>query len=162
MERVSARGPLRTRANIAEAVRRGIPVRAGIIGTPGSREAEAARADLAAAGVRSIGEDRMRGVGRAAAGMVTTGELCGQCGHGRAAVSPDGEVWPCVIGRFLTAGNVKDQPLAAILGGPRMAQITAMIPPVAPCNPNDSDCKPNAEVCYPAYCNPDKGKLDEE
>jgi hypothetical protein len=58
---------------------------------------------------------------------------------------------------YLTAGNVKDQPLADIVGGPRMAEITAMIPPVAPCNPNDSDCRPNAEACYPAYCNPDSG-----
>lgn len=153
----------RTRANITEAVRRGIPVRAGIIGSPGSLDAEAARADLAAAGVSSIGADRMRGVGRAAVGVVTARELCGQCGHGRAAVSPDGDVWPCVIGRFLTAGNVKDQPLADIVGSPRMAEIMAVIPhPAFPCNPNDSDCKPNSEVCYPAYCNPDKGKSDEE
>jgi MoaA/NifB/PqqE/SkfB family radical SAM enzyme len=153
----------RTRANIAEAVRRGIPLRAGIIGAPESQIVEAARADLAAAGVRNIGTDRMRGVGRAAADLVTVRELCGQCGHGRAAISSQGEVWPCVIGRFMTAGNVKGQRLADVVGGPRMAAIRAMIPqPLAPCNPDDTDCQPNAEVCYPAYCNPDKGEPDEQ
>jgi MoaA/NifB/PqqE/SkfB family radical SAM enzyme len=152
----------RTRANITEAVHRGIPVRAGIIDLSGGQRVEAARASLASLGVRSIGADRSRAVGRASAGGLTVRELCGRCGRGRgrgrAAISPDGEVWPCVIGRFLTAGNVKQQPLAEIVCGPRMAQITAMVPqPAAQCNPNDSDCKPNAEVCYPAYCNPDKG-----
>lgn len=60
-----------------------------------------------------------RGVGRAARGIPDISELCGQCGRGRAAITLHGDLSPCVIGRFLVAGNVKDERLSDILGGAR-------------------------------------------
>ncbi|MGH8603170.1 MAG: SPASM domain-containing protein [Gammaproteobacteria bacterium] len=45
--------------------------------------------------------------------------MCGQCGRGRAAITLNGDLSPCVIGRFLVAGNVKDESLGGILGGAR-------------------------------------------
>ncbi len=49
-------------------------------------------------------------VGRASQGQEpTAADLCGQCGNGRAAIGSDGTVHPCVLGRFLTAGNVNEQ-----------------------------------------------------
>ncbi|WPB91998.1 radical SAM protein [Streptomyces malaysiensis] len=55
----------RTRANIAEAVRRGIPPRVGIVSVlPGQRVSEACR-ELEALGVTAIRTDRMRRLGRA-------------------------------------------------------------------------------------------------
>lgn len=54
----------RTKANIAEAVRRGIPLRAGVIDLGGGQRAEQAQAELAALGVAEIGYDRLRQVGR--------------------------------------------------------------------------------------------------
>ncbi|MBV9140023.1 MAG: SPASM domain-containing protein [Pseudonocardiales bacterium] len=66
-----------------------------------------------------IHTDRTRGVGRAARGIPDISELCGQCGRGRAAITLSGDLSPCVIGRFLVAGNVNDQPLGDILGGTR-------------------------------------------
>jgi len=92
--------------------------------------------------------DRSRGVGRAArdAGPVTS-ELCGRCGKGRAAIGMDGQLTPCVLGRFLIAGNVKDTPLAALFAGQRWREIVAAVPPrdaCVTCTPADSnDCNPS-------------------
>lgn len=161
----------RTKANIAEAVRRGIRVRAGIVDIPGAHP-EAARAELTGLGVTGTGAaDRVRQVGRAARpgvpGNPDVVELCGRCGRGRAAVSPDGDVSPCVLSRWMTAGSVRRQPLAEILHGAAMREFTAAIPAPRPveCNPDckpalgdGSDCGPaENDACGPDYCNPDLG-----
>jgi MoaA/NifB/PqqE/SkfB family radical SAM enzyme len=110
----------RTRGNIAEALRRGIPVRAGIVAAVPGQDIAAARAELLAMGVTRISSDHARAVGRAGRGREPDrSQLCGRCGDGRAAISPDGDVSPCVLGRFLVAGNVKTAPLAAILATSR-------------------------------------------
>ena len=109
----------RTQANIAEAFRRGIQVRAGIVEVIDGQDVDGARARLLELGVTAVSTDRARVVGRAArSGPASRAELCGRCGDGRAAISGDGHVSPCVLGRFLVAGNVKTTPLAGILGGP--------------------------------------------
>jgi hypothetical protein len=56
----------RTRANIAEAVRRGIPVRVGVIGLSDGQRAGQAVAELEALGIQrgAIGLDRLRASGR--------------------------------------------------------------------------------------------------
>ncbi|MFD6072258.1 MULTISPECIES: SPASM domain-containing protein [Amycolatopsis] len=41
--------------------------------------------------------------------------LCGRCGDGVAAISPNGEVWPCVFRRWLPIGNVRDVGLAEVV-----------------------------------------------
>ncbi len=87
------------------------------------------------------------GVGRAARGREPAiSELCGRCGRGRAAIGMDGQLTPCVLGRFLVAGNVKEAPLGDILDGERWRQIVASVPPLdacVTCTPADSDdCNP--------------------
>jgi hypothetical protein len=158
----------RTRANIAEAVGQGIRVRAAIVDIPGGH-ADAARAELAGLGVAEArAADRVRRVGRGVdagvAGEPDAAELCGRCGRGRAAVSPDGDVSPCVLSRWMTAGSVRRQPLAEILQGARMREFTAAIPaPVTACNPtckpslgDGGDCAPaEKDACGPDYCKPD-------
>lgn len=89
----------RTRANIAEALRRNIPLRVGMVDVlPGQRVKEG-RAELVSMGVKQINTDRARAVGRAAkpGAMPSVNELCGRCGHGRAAVLPDGQLALCVL-----------------------------------------------------------------
>jgi MoaA/NifB/PqqE/SkfB family radical SAM enzyme len=148
----------RTKANIAEAVRRGIPVRAGIIDVLDGQRTAQARAELQALGVTDIGGDRLRGIGRGG-GSRDVAELCGNCGRGVAAISPDGEVWPCVMARWLCAGSVLEQPLASIIGGPRWRDLVAAIPsPATMCGPDrcNPQCSPH---CYPncsprSHCNP--------
>jgi MoaA/NifB/PqqE/SkfB family radical SAM enzyme len=162
------------RANIAEARRRGIPLRAGIIAgiVPGQQVTRAAM-ELRSIGVGDLGHDRLRQFGRGT--VADPGQACGHCGRGVAAVLPDGSVTPCPMTRWLKAGNIRDAPLAAILGE-SMARAASFVPgagracnpecspntpctpqcnPNAPCNPScgpDSQCRP---TCVPdSFCNP--------
>lgn len=142
----------RTKANIAEAVRRGITLRAGMVDVAGREHARAGQAELAALGVARVSApDRVRGIGRAAgagAGGGDVAELCGRCGQGMAAVSPDGDVWPCVMSRWLPAGNVPAEGLGTVLAGPRWQAAVSGIPaPRAgadPCGP-DTPCNPDQD-----------------
>ncbi len=141
----------RTKANIREALRRHIPLRAGIVEVVEGQGIEEAKAELRALGVTSMRADRARGVGRAAGGKEPViSELCGRCGRGRAAVGMDGQLTPCVMGRFLIVGNVKDTALGDILGGDQWQQIVASVPPLdacVTCTPADSnDCNPSRKL----------------
>ena len=129
-----------TRSNAAKAVELGIPIRAGIIDTGGGH-ADGARADLADLGITTVRVDRIRGVGRAGGNDVS--ELCGRCGRGVAAVGPDGDVWPCVMSRWLSVGNVRMSPLPEILAGRAMARTVATIPLTGQsCDPECSPASP--------------------
>lgn len=137
----------RTRANIAEALRRGIPIRAGIVEVVDGQDITTARDELLALGMTDVHIDRARGVGRAARGIPDISELCGRCGSGRAAITLHGDLSPCVIGRFLIAGNVKDEPLGDILSGARWSEIVGSIPIQGVCTPSDSnDCDPSRKA----------------
>jgi Iron-sulfur cluster-binding domain len=76
-------------------------------------------------GVKSIRVDRMRGVGRAGSTELpcNAGELCGRCAIGRAAIDPDGNVFPCVFSRWLCGGNVENSELGQVLLGEEMLNI---------------------------------------
>jgi hypothetical protein len=81
----------RTKANVAEAVRRGIPLRAGVIDLGDGQRAGHAQKELVDLGVPSVGYDRLRQVGRGVRNQqASTNQLCGHCGDGVAAISPDG------------------------------------------------------------------------
>ncbi|MGH3853616.1 MAG: radical SAM protein [Pseudonocardiaceae bacterium] len=149
---------VRTKANIAEALRRSIPLRVGLVDLRDGQRVEQARAELEALGVTAIGTDHLRQVGR---GVRQRGhsidQLCGHCARGKAAVSPNGDVWPCVFARWMPVGNVLRRTLVEILTGPEMASVTATLAgrftvPVMPCVPSmcNPECGPN---CGPA-CNP--------
>jgi Iron-sulfur cluster-binding domain len=59
----------------------------------------------------------------------------------------DGQLTPCVLGRFLVAGNVRETPLAEIFAGGRWREILATVPAqdaCVTCSPGDSnDCDPS-------------------
>jgi len=149
----------RTRANIAEAVRRGIPLRAGIIELEDAQDTARARTELIALGLseNAIGFDRLRAFGRGAAGLPDESDTCGECGHGCAAVLPDGTVAPCVFTRSAAAGSIRADSLDAILEGPRFGERVAHLdqvraarsegcgPTCMPCNP----CPPCRPSCSP-------------
>jgi MoaA/NifB/PqqE/SkfB family radical SAM enzyme len=103
-----------TRANIVEAVSRGIPVRAGVVSgiIPGQRSEDAER-ELRALGVGHVSADHLREFGRGT--IPDPSQACGSCGRGRAAVLPDGTVTPCPMTRWLATGNVHTAELDAIL-----------------------------------------------
>lgn len=172
-----------TRANIIEAVRRRIPVKVGIIQMLEGQRTEEAHAEMKALGVTRVNVDRVREVGNAATTAVTlpsVTQLCGACGEARAAIGPDGQVWPCVLSRFLhPAGNVRSTRLSDVFATDTWAALLSAIPRrpgsggcvpdsctpredsctpspgvVTACNPNSdgSDCAPaETEACNPAY-----------
>ncbi|MEU8267863.1 radical SAM protein [Sphaerisporangium sp. NPDC049002] len=144
----------RTLANIQEALRRGIPLKVAIVELWDGQRAEEAHAQMKALGVNRLGPiDRMRGV-RRGANTIETGVkgLCGQCGNGRAAVASNGDVWMCVMSRFLqSAGNVKTTPLADILAGQSWQGLLKQVPRrgATDCNPasDGDDCSPAETIC---------------
>jgi sulfatase maturation enzyme AslB (radical SAM superfamily) len=149
----------RTRASIAEAIRRGIPVRAAIVEIVKNQGIEQAAAELRRMGVTDIRIRRAQGVGRAAGGGSAhdVSELCGNCGVDRAAVLPDGQLTPCVVGRWLACGNVHETPLAQILSGPAWRHTMTLVPRHAEGQqscPPASTCPPASDGndCPPATC----------
>ncbi|MFB4267111.1 radical SAM protein [Nonomuraea sp. GTA35] len=146
-----------TRANIVAALERCIPLKVAIVDLgEGGQRAQEAGAEMIALGVRRVGPvDRVRAVGRATGHLrkePSVGELCGQCGDGRAAVSWDGDVRMCVLSRFLpSAGNVRATPLAGILNGATWHDLLAQVPRQrdSECQPasDSNDCKPAETIC---------------
>lgn len=116
-----------TRRNIVNAISRGIQVKAAVITVfPGQRVKEAV-ADLEALGVENVMVDGVREVGRGG-GTCDVTELCGLCGLNRAAILPDGVVTPCVLGRWLKAGNIRVTPLPEILAGEAWSRAIQRVP----------------------------------
>ncbi|MGX2996135.1 radical SAM protein [Streptomyces sp. JNUCC 64] len=140
----------RTRANIARAFERGIPIRVGIV-SDNPDASEAAERDIRLLGVTHVSTDHVRPFGRAAIGRVPSlSGLCGHCGDGRAAIGPNGDVSPCVFSAWMNVGNVRAATLAEILTGPAMAEAAANIQSVHRGGQCDPSCDPNAE-CTPGY-----------
>jgi MoaA/NifB/PqqE/SkfB family radical SAM enzyme len=151
----------RTKANIAEALKRSISLRVGVIDVLDGQRVAGARAELASLGVGGeVRVDHLRQVGRGVREQEPSiDQLCGGCAQGKVAVSPTGDVWPCVFSRWLPVGNVRQTALAEILNGPTMADTTTTLnqhfgnlPSMtkkAP-QPCDPQCGPN---CGPA-CTP--------
>ena len=141
-----------TLANIEEAVRREIPLRVGVIDgiLPGQRTEEGIEL-LRARGVTDIGGDHLREFGRGTNPDPT--QACGNCGHHRAAVLPDGSVTPCPLTRWMNAGNVTTTPLADILG--TVTQVAATLPNNRMTGDCAPDCLPADNVCGPGgNCRP--------
>lgn len=112
----------RTRNNIAEAVKRGVPIRVGVIGVRDTQDMESTVRELYELGIpeENIGIDYLREVGRGVRSKEpNTEQLCGNCADGVLAIMPDGSVQPCVFSRWpdMTVGNVHEQSLGEVLSG---------------------------------------------
>lgn len=148
----------RTRANIVEALRRSIPLRVGVIDLADGQRAEQAVAELKGLGVVDVGLDQLRQVGRGVrAQQPSMNQLCGHCASNVLAISPNGEVWPCVLSRWLPVGNAMTASLADILSGEPVEDVRSRLTAhfatrQMPCAPKmcDPQCGPS---CGPA-CKP--------
>lgn len=143
----------RTTDNIAGAVRRGIPLRVGIIDLHDDQRVEQAAERLRSMGVTQIGMDRLRQVGRGDAGRAgpSLDQLCGTCAGPVLAIGPEGDAWPCVFSRWLPVGNVLRSSLAEIVAGAALAGTRADI---AAAKVTSADCQPECwPSCQPS-CNP--------
>lgn len=144
----------RTRANIAKAVELGIPVRAAIVGVLDGQRLAQAESELHELGVTRIRVGMIQGLGRAQVGALPDpGQLCGRCGDKRLAVSPNGQVTPCVMSRWMLTGNVTTTSLAEIVQGQAWRDHVAQVPrrgeACGPeCNPasDGNDCAPAQQV----------------
>ncbi len=140
-----------TLANIEQALRRDIPLRIGLIDgiLPGQHTQDGAEL-LRARGITDIGTDHLREFGRGTNPDPT--QACGNCGHHRAAILPDGTVTPCPLTRWMHAGNITTTPLADIL--PTVTQIAATLPaPERKCAPEE--CPPDWKCPPNLACRPD-------
>jgi MoaA/NifB/PqqE/SkfB family radical SAM enzyme len=146
-----------TLSNIEEAVRREIPLRVGLIdGILPGQHAQDGEELLRARGVTDIGGDHLREFGRGT--VPAPDQACGNCGHHRAAVLPDGSVTPCPLTRWMKAGNVRATGLADTLG--TVTEMAATLPARGPkCFPDECtpDLKPRAPelACRPDACYPE-------
>jgi len=169
----------KTLANIAKVLEKGFPLRVGLIKVLPEQDVDAAEALLRSIGVTNVGIDHVRSVGRGAslAEPVKYPEdaLCGDCAFGKAAVVPDGSVYPCVFSRWLPIGNVLEYNFTDIVIGHQMQftrgqlalsflQRQSSIYQCEPqaCNPMCTPrggCQPNcaprcSPTCNPIACNP--------
>lgn len=116
----------RTKANIAKIAGLGIPIRVGITRTIEKQDIDEAVAELIELGVpkSAIQTDDMREVGRGIREKgLGTEQLCGSCATGRAAVMPDGKVYPCVFARWLPVGDTQNESLSSILQGEKIKRV---------------------------------------
>ncbi|GAA2239162.1 hypothetical protein GCM10010232_27600 [Streptomyces amakusaensis] len=141
----------RTRANIQKAQALGLTVRGATVHISPDQRGPAAHQDLLALGVSNVGGDRQRPFGRASLGAKPTpADLCGHCAQGRLAIGPNGDVWPCTMGRFIPVGNVREASLTAIWNSTemttartRIAQATTQACAAGPvCLPACGPCLP--------------------
>lgn len=121
---------VRTKNNIAEAMKRAIPLRVGLIGVREAQDIDGAKRELEELGVRetSIGIDYLRQVGRGIRNQVpSTDLLYGKCTNGVLAILPDGSVQPCVFTRWpeMTIGNVRTQSLRSVIEGKQLREVRA-------------------------------------
>jgi MoaA/NifB/PqqE/SkfB family radical SAM enzyme len=140
-----------TLASIEEAIRRNIPLRVGLIdGIVSGQHTEEGAELLRARGVTDIGGDHLREFGRGT--NPDPAQACGNCGHHRAAVLPDGTVTPCPLTRWMNAGNVTSTPLADIVG--TVTQMAATLPArQRKCAPEE--CPPDWKCRPYLACRPD-------
>lgn len=156
--------------NIQRIVAAGLAIRAGII----VMAANYCRVDatvelLNRLGVRRVGVDRVRAIGRGNQANSTSqlNELCGSCWQGSLSVFPDGRVAPCIMARAWTVGSILTESLANIVYSDRLSQIRNSIyklvwlPKVQAsylCDDENSNCnpgkKPNCNPNCVPVCNP--------
>jgi len=154
----------RTLSGIREAVRCGIPLRAGVIVTEHNRdEINDVTAFLGSLGVDNIHVDREREIGRAApagGGENQYGELCGRCGAGSVTIDATGQISPCVFSHFAPVGSVASG-LESAVRSKALEQFRSKLSrtlETADCSPRcmPHDCSPadGGGPCFPSGCDP--------
>jgi uncharacterized Fe-S cluster-containing radical SAM superfamily protein len=158
----------RTIASIRWAIASGLSVRAAII----EMEANAGQSGptrelLEAMGVKRIGADHLRGVGRGAKDQSKSphyDELCGACWRGKLAVTASGQIFPCVFSRAWPVGHanqglravVEDLPLHAFRQAMQAYQRSPRLRSgmTSDLHETISSCAPDPG-CIPNLCNPE-------
>jgi MoaA/NifB/PqqE/SkfB family radical SAM enzyme len=156
------------------AVELGVPTRVGVIEMAENEGSATNVVDyITSIGVKRVGVDRLRGVGRGQEGVGQENSyeaLCGACWRGRLAINSAGDVSPCVFSHFCKIGEVSEG-LSKILDKQKLHVFRTKVRNMdetrqvdfcwpSPCGPND--CAPNQcgpincgpQNCGPTQCNP--------
>jgi len=147
----------RTLRNIREAVRQGVTLRVSVIEVEDGQDAADAVAEVRELGVRNVGIDRLREIGRGVRQRrPDAGELCGRCADGKLAVLPSGDVTPCLLSRWVVLGNVRSAPLGELYGQSRDARLALVQATEAAGMRDDDKCGPDNDggVCQQPTCLP--------
>ena len=165
----------KTLHNLQRSLQLGLTTRVGIVHMREDQDIAATIAFLTQVGVdpSRIGADRIRGVGRGAQTVQEspTQAMCGKCTKNRCAITPDGEVYPCIMGRSFSFGNVLRQSIQDIIASPTTASTITMLDGVfaarranvrdaVPCDPDECDpvdwppCDPDCCPATVASCEP--------
>lgn len=150
----------KTEQTLRWAVSAGLPVHGAIIGLPqNDHDLAGSERRLNAAGLVSVGVDRIRRVGRGAGSsppQSPMGELCGRCGLDRLCISATGEIFPCVFARFVSLGHAtQDSLISALLSSTRTEFRHSLATPARDlCQPDvpPIPCQPDVP---PIPCQPD-------
>ncbi len=118
----------KTLSNIKKALALGLTLRVGMIDMQEGQRLPEGKVLLQELGVKNIGIDRIRGVGRggAIAPEDPVAVLCGACANSKCAVTASGEVYPCVFARSFPVGNVLNQSMGEILHDTALVDTRAM------------------------------------
>jgi hypothetical protein len=140
--RITRGGPTwhHTLRNIEHALALGLPLRVGMVRVLDDQRLEEGRTLLADRGVRKIGVDSMRILGRPdTAAKPDVKQLCGNCALSTAAVLPTGEVTPCPLGRWMRGKDVREVGLTAALEAlaPHRTYIQENLPQITMCGPDN-------------------------
>jgi len=104
---------------IKKLVQKRIPIRAGVILLDeNATHLKKAKALLRQLGVRWIGKDEVRGVGRGERYMKPANDqvqLCGDCWKRRLCITSTGDAYPCVFSRATRVGNFLTDGIQGIL-----------------------------------------------
>ena len=112
----------RTVAGLERALAADLPVRVGVIETAENKAHVPHAIDfLRRLGIRQIGVDGERGVGRGRRRAADTAgedvsQLCGQCGRNRLCITSTGAIYPCVFARKTALGDARDGLRSALEG----------------------------------------------
>lgn len=152
----------KTLTSISRAVEEGLTVRVAIIEmAQNTHDVEATKELLQKIGVKNVGTDRVRGVGRGEKlhpAEDPMAELCGACWRGQLAVDPQGNIFPCIFSRFCKVGCVSNG-LREALNNPLLHEFRKKVREMhqnngVSCRPDDCNpyCRPNCtpyEDCSP-------------
>lgn len=142
----------RTLANIKTALDRAIPMRVGVIHIHERQRSRDAISELRELGVKRVELDWLRRIGCGnRPGVDAVDQLCGQCGDRKVAVSPTGEVWPCVMARWIRLGSIHQMDLGEIYERSRSTRVelqeTLSELPLHPVYEKDGDGGCTVPVC---------------
>lgn len=149
-----------TISNLRKAIAKGIEARVGFIVTDDNskEDFDALRTWLMDMGVKYVGRDTARAIGRGETQTVKIGDcpetaICGACWAGNLCATYAGSIHPCIMSKHVTLGRVSDGIQSALMAKSGIKERQLQLEPTM-CSPQHH-CFPKGERCTPTeHCLP--------